>query len=375
MNTQHDITVSGKPLNPPKPPAKPHMLLWIDTETTGISRTNAKLLEIGMIVTSMDGIEEHDRFICPVRPDHVSLYDLDPKVLRMHLDNGLLDTVMETEPNEFNYANVARNLGEFIRDEASQYELHPAGTNVDYDIDVLTNQLGPHLHPDWLRQLTNHRKLDLSTYRISDLALDHNPYKGHAGTHRVEDCIRRHHLLPRQRHQIPLALPQQRPTRRRPRKSPMVPMPRHRLRRKDRMDATPDLHPHPATRPSRSQRPRTRIPHMARPRTRRHRHRPRQPRHPPRPRKEPTMSTRIYCDQCGTETSKRKALRFSLSGYSANRTSMGQLNDIEIDICPDCAQRFNDQTIGTIHIRRDHRDKLSPYLLEYQSTDLKEDQA
>lgn len=36
MNTQHDITVSGKPLNPPKPPAKPHMLLWIDTETTGL---------------------------------------------------------------------------------------------------------------------------------------------------------------------------------------------------------------------------------------------------------------------------------------------------------------------------------------------------
>lgn len=38
MNTQHDITVSGKPLNPPKPPAKPHMLLWIDTETTGLDR-------------------------------------------------------------------------------------------------------------------------------------------------------------------------------------------------------------------------------------------------------------------------------------------------------------------------------------------------
>lgn len=86
------------------------------------------------------------------------------------------------------------------------------------------------------------------------------------------------------------------------------------------------------------------------------------------------MSTRIYCDQCGTET-KREALRFSLSGYSANRTSMGQLNDIEIDICPDCAQRLNGLTIGTVHIRRDHRDKLSPYLLEYQPTDPKEDQA
>lgn len=54
---------------------------------------------------------------------------------------------------------------------------------------------------------------------------------------------------------------------------------------------------------------------------------------------------------------------------------MGQLNDIEIDICPDCAQRLNGLTIGIVHIRRDHRDKLSPYLLEYQPTDPKEDQA
>lgn len=177
MNTQHDITVSGKPLNPPKPPAKPHMLLWIDTETTGISRTNAKLLEIGMIVTSMDGIEEHDRFICPVRPDKLSLYDIDPKVLRMHLDNGLLDTVMDADTNEFGYANVARNLYEWMQNEATEYELHPAGTNVDYDIDLLTNQLGPHLHPDWLRQLTNHRKLDLSTYRLSDMPSTTTPTK------------------------------------------------------------------------------------------------------------------------------------------------------------------------------------------------------
>lgn len=193
MNTQHDITVSGQtiPLDPPRPPKKPHKLLWIDLETTGISRTTAKILEIGMIVTSMDGSTEHDRFICPVRPDHVSLYDLDPTVLRMHLDNGLLDTVMDAEPNEFGYANVARNLGEYLKAEAAQYKLHPAGTNVDYDIDLLDNQLAPYLHPDWLRQLTNHRKLDLTAFRIADLALGHNPYQGHAGTHRVQDCIRR----------------------------------------------------------------------------------------------------------------------------------------------------------------------------------------
>lgn len=52
MNTQHDITVSGKPLNPPKPPAKPHMLLWIDTETTGLDPNQCELLEVGMQVTT-----------------------------------------------------------------------------------------------------------------------------------------------------------------------------------------------------------------------------------------------------------------------------------------------------------------------------------
>lgn len=66
MNTSvRNLTVGGRsiPLDPPRPPEKPHMLLWIDTETTGISRTDAKILEIGMIVTSLDAAEEGGRFI------------------------------------------------------------------------------------------------------------------------------------------------------------------------------------------------------------------------------------------------------------------------------------------------------------------------
>lgn len=193
-NATRSLTVGGQsiPLDPPKPPRKkPHMLLWIDTETTGISRTDAKLLEIGMIVTGMDGATEHARFVCPVRPDKISLYDLSPKVLRMHLDNGLLETVMGLDPDAAGERKTARNLFEFLNDQAAQYELHPAGTNVDYDIDVLTNQLDGYIHPGWLRELTSHRKLDLTAFRLADTALDVNPYKGHAGTHRVADCIRR----------------------------------------------------------------------------------------------------------------------------------------------------------------------------------------
>lgn len=40
MNTSvRNLTVGGRsiPLDPPRPPEKPHMLLWIDTETTETS--------------------------------------------------------------------------------------------------------------------------------------------------------------------------------------------------------------------------------------------------------------------------------------------------------------------------------------------------
>lgn len=79
------------------------------------------------------------------------------------------------------------------------------------------------------------------------------------------------------------------------------------------------------------------------------------------------MSTRIYCDQCGAGTSKREALRFRLSGYSATRTSILQIEEIGIDICPACAASFNGMDIGRLVISRDLALPGAPYKLEYQS--------
>ncbi|MBW3077714.1 hypothetical protein [Bifidobacterium simiiventris] len=78
------------------------------------------------------------------------------------------------------------------------------------------------------------------------------------------------------------------------------------------------------------------------------------------------MSTRIYCDQCGSETGKFKALHFHLSGYSANSNNMSPIGEIEIDVCPKCAETFDERDIGIVHVHRDHRSKLAPYSLEYQ---------
>lgn len=37
----------------------------------------------------------------------------------------------------------------------------------------------------------HHRKLDLTTLRLTDQAIGRDPYQNHAGTHRVQDCIHR----------------------------------------------------------------------------------------------------------------------------------------------------------------------------------------
>ncbi|MCH9274981.1 ribonuclease [Bifidobacterium amazonense] len=185
-NTNDTIT-----LTPPAPPAKPDRLLWIDVETTGISRTDSKLLEVGMIVTGMDGVEAHDQFTSIVRPSECSLFDVSPAALRMHLANGLWDQIAGDEHEAVGYPIIALNLKEWLQDEASRYTLHPAGTNVDYDIDILDHQLGEYNGPDWIRSYVSHRKLDLSAFRMADIALGHNPYRDHAGTHRVQDCISR----------------------------------------------------------------------------------------------------------------------------------------------------------------------------------------
>lgn len=172
MNTQHDITVSGKPLNPPKPPAKPHMLLWIDTETTGLDPNQCELLEVGMQVTDLKAETRGDSLHLIVHPDNVRNWANHPEMLKayeMHLANGLMLACAEAPKTGYDYKHTALNIHEFLNDQLSQYTLHPAGTNVDFDL----------------------RQLDLTSFRLADQAIGANPYQNHAGTHRVQDCIRR----------------------------------------------------------------------------------------------------------------------------------------------------------------------------------------
>ena len=125
------------PLDPPRPPRKPDMLLWIDTETTGLDPYQCELLEVGMQVTDMTGKHPHDSLHLIVHPDNIRNWANHPELLKayeMHLANGLMLASAEAPKDTYDYQHTAWNIHEFLNDQLSQYTLHPAGTNVDFDL-------------------------------------------------------------------------------------------------------------------------------------------------------------------------------------------------------------------------------------------------
>lgn len=199
MNTQHDITVSGKPLNPPKPPAKPHMLLWIDTETTGLDPNQCELLEVGMQVTDMTGKHPHDSLHLIVHTGNIRNWANHPELLKayeMHLANGLMLASAEAPKDTYDYQHTAWNIHEFLNDQLSQYTLHPAGTNVDFDLRQLDVHLSRHLnHPAPHRP--SHRPRPLPEPRRHPPSPRLHP-QGHQRLHRLP----RHHASRTPRHPI-----------------------------------------------------------------------------------------------------------------------------------------------------------------------------
>ena len=166
---------------------KPEALLWVDVETTGVDRDLDELLEVGMRCTSVDATETYGTLTRLVKPQCLTLDDFTPVSFSMHCDSGLLYALVDSDPSRINRKAVADAILEFLDSLAQRFTLVPAGTNVDFDIDFLKRL---DLNPDrWL----SYRKFDLTTLRryLTFLDCHEDPYKKHAGTHRVRDCIRR----------------------------------------------------------------------------------------------------------------------------------------------------------------------------------------
>ena len=165
---------------------KAERLLWIDVETTAIDPDDGDLLEVGMVLTDMRGILAENPRYWLVKENHGITIDADTiTAIGMHWKNNLIKEVCALEA--CNGLAVSKKIRETINEWSRDAVLHPAGTNVDFDLRWLCAKLG--LHNTFGR--LSHRKLDLTALRLLDTATGLDPYESHATAHRVRDCLSR----------------------------------------------------------------------------------------------------------------------------------------------------------------------------------------
>lgn len=86
------------------------MLLWIDTETTGLDPNQCELLEVGMQVTDLKAETRGDSLHLIVHPDNVRNWANHPEMLKayeMHLANGLMLACAEAPKTGYDYKHTA----------------------------------------------------------------------------------------------------------------------------------------------------------------------------------------------------------------------------------------------------------------------------
>ena len=123
---------------------KPHRLIWIDTETTGISPRNGQLLEVAMMLTDMQGMERPANAIEDVAWQWIIRHDairLTPAtayaITELHSRNGLIDDVFGPESDTTDSAT--EGIHDLARQTIPNWPKHPAGTH--RALDCLTRDI------------------------------------------------------------------------------------------------------------------------------------------------------------------------------------------------------------------------------------------
>ena len=122
---------------------KAERLLWIDVETTAIDPDDGDLLEVGMVLTDMRGETMDKPRYWLVKGNHGITIDADTiTAIGMHWKNNLIKEVCALEA--CNGLAVSKKIRETINEWSRDAVLHPAGTNVDFDLRWLCAKLGLH---------------------------------------------------------------------------------------------------------------------------------------------------------------------------------------------------------------------------------------
>ena len=119
-----------------------------------------------------------------IRPSAIRLTpDTAYAITELHMRNNLINEVFDFE-SETPFT-VAKGILDTLNDLRDRYTLHPAGTNVDFDIEWIERGLGVQL------TMLNYRKLDLTTLRSLMQQIALGAYATPDTDHRVMTCLNR----------------------------------------------------------------------------------------------------------------------------------------------------------------------------------------
>lgn len=110
---------------------QPEQIAWIDTETTGIKAEGGRILELGIVITTLDLTElARASWVVYCSPEHLRY--LPEEVEEMHRRSGLLDDLTKTHPDKHGISAAQHHALVLLRETCSSPPIL-AGYRVAFD--------------------------------------------------------------------------------------------------------------------------------------------------------------------------------------------------------------------------------------------------
>lgn len=178
-------------------------ILWIDLETTGLDPEAGQILEAAAIVTDMEGELIGKNSIILKHPRVVLLDAMDNFVLKMHLDNGLLEACESrpggdtVEQNHSRWSNFLAWIRTHVKEPRDTFL---GGNSVHFDRSWLAQHV-----PDLLK-VASHRMVDMSVFKVMAPNL-YPDTRGQKVAHRamadIEHSVQAYRHVLKQIHDLP----------------------------------------------------------------------------------------------------------------------------------------------------------------------------
>lgn len=175
--------------------ADPNLLVWIDTETTGLDPTTDELLEVAVVVTdnSLWEVAYRTEVLAPTRSVEDAVARMGEYVRDMHTHNGLIALLQQGAGADRVAAD--EDLSRWLVDVAGEGPFLLGGNSITHDRGFLAAYM-PRLFA-----LLHYRSIDVSSIReelardgfadeIADLRAQRVPTDAHRALGDIRDSVR-----------------------------------------------------------------------------------------------------------------------------------------------------------------------------------------